>query len=87
MPVITTLAKYLVAGSLLGVVPLSVMAEDPSWARDFARTQALIKPRPSEDKWSQIPWRTSLWQARRQAASEGKPILLWEMDGHPLGCT
>ena len=29
----------------------------------------------------------SLWQARERAAAEGKPILLWEMDGHPLGCT
>ncbi len=25
-------------------------------------------------------------QARKVAAKEGKPILLWEMDGHPLGC-
>jgi hypothetical protein len=30
---------------------------------------------------------SSLWEARRKAAAEGKPILLWEMDGHPLGCT
>ena len=22
----------------------------------------------------------------KQAAAEGKPLLLWEMDGHPLGC-
>ena len=26
-------------------------------------------------------------EARRLAAQKGKPILLWEMDGHPLGCT
>jgi hypothetical protein len=30
---------------------------------------------------------TSLWEARQKAAAAGKPILLWEMDGHPLGCT
>jgi hypothetical protein len=53
----------------------------------FAKLQALIKPGPSEDPWDQIPWLTSLWQARQRAAAEGKPILLWEMDGHPLGCT
>jgi hypothetical protein len=52
-----------------------------------ARLSALIKPDVGEDKWSQIPWMTSLWQARKRAAAEGKPILLWEMDGHPLGCT
>jgi hypothetical protein len=53
----------------------------------FDQIRALIKPRAGEDKWTQIPWLTSLWEARQQAAAEGKPILLWEMDGHPLGCT
>jgi hypothetical protein len=53
----------------------------------FTRMHSLIKPHPDEDQWAKIPWRASLWQARRQAAKEGKPILLWEMDGHPLGCT
>jgi hypothetical protein len=53
----------------------------------FARLHTLIKPQAGEDKWAAIPWLTSLWQARQQAAAEGKPILLWEMDGHPLGCT
>ena len=33
------------------------------------------------------PWLTELWEARTQAAAKGKPILLWEMDGNPLGCT
>lgn len=49
--------------------------------------QALIKPDVTEEPWATIPWLTDLWQARRVAAERGKPILLWEMDGHPLGCT
>ncbi len=53
----------------------------------FERLHGLIKPKLQEQKWTQIPWLTSLWEARKQAAEEGKPILLWEMDGHPLGCT
>ena len=53
----------------------------------FAKLHTLIKPKPSESKWEQIPWLVSLWGARERAAAEGKPILLWEMDGHPLGCT
>lgn len=47
----------------------------------------LIMPQTNEEAWEQIPWRTSLDQARREAAAAGKPLLLWEMDGHPLGCT
>jgi len=54
---------------------------------DFDKLRTVIKPRAGEDEWLQIPWQIDLWQARKQAAAEGKPILLWEMDGHPLGCT
>lgn len=47
---------------------------------------ALIQPSEGEDPFTTIPWLTNLWEARKQAVKEGKPILLWEMDGHPLGC-
>jgi hypothetical protein len=53
----------------------------------FDRLHALMQPTAEELKWRKIPWRTSLWQARIDAAAAGKPIYLWEMDGHPLGCT
>lgn len=52
----------------------------------FKQARSVICPQPGEDKWEQINWRTNLWEARREAALAGKPILLWEMDGHPLGC-
>jgi hypothetical protein len=59
-----------------------------SQAQDQA-TQLLLKtvrPQADEDAFDKIPWLTSLWDARIKAAKEGKPILIWEMDGHPLGC-
>ena len=37
--------------------------------------------------WLELGWEIDLWKARERAAKEGKPIFLWEMDGHPLGCT
>jgi hypothetical protein len=55
-------------------------------ADNFAKWQAFLRPRPEEEKWLQIPWLTDLWQARTKAAAEGKPILLWEMDGSPMAC-
>jgi hypothetical protein len=60
---------------------------EPISARDFDQVRALVRPQEGEGKWDRIPWLSSLWEARRRAAAEGKPILLWEMDGHPLGCT
>ncbi len=66
---------------------LSAHAVEPLSRDQFADLHVLIKPTAKEDRWNRIPWLTSLWEARRQAAAKGKPILLWEMDGHPLGCT
>jgi hypothetical protein len=44
--------------------------------------------RPAKDEpWRTIPWRISLLDAQKAAAKEGKPIFIWAMDGHPLGCT
>jgi hypothetical protein len=69
-------------------VPASFCAADePVQRLDVGRLVALIKPAEGEQLWEQIPWRTQLWAARQEAARAGKPLLLWEMDGHPLGCT
>ena len=80
-------ANWLVAGAVVASA-FSVPARgaekiDPA---KFEAIHSLIKPRAEEEKWANIPWMASLWEARERAAKEGKPILLWEMDGHPLGC-
>jgi hypothetical protein len=66
---------------------LSSFAAESIRPAEFKQLHSIIKPKSVEEKWVRIPWRTSLWEAREQAARDGKPILLWEMDGHPLGCT
>ena len=50
-------------------------------AEKFTEVQKLIKPRPGESLWNQIPWQNSLWEARRIAAAEGKPIFIWSGSG------
>jgi|GEM_PF-679486 len=37
--------------------------------------------------WRSIPWQTDLLNAQKMAAESEKPIFVWAMDGHPLGCT
>ncbi len=59
---------------------------EPIRPEHFLKLHALIKPQAAEEKFMQSPWRTNLWEARKEAAKEGKPVLLWEMDGHPLSC-
>jgi len=66
--------------------PASVSAAPPLADDDAFRLSKVIRPLAGEDPFDTIPWLTSLWDARVKAAAAGKPILLWEMDGHPLGC-
>ena len=42
---------------------------------------------PGDETWRTIPWKIDLLDAQRAAAKDGKPIFIWAMDGHPLGCT
>jgi hypothetical protein len=74
----STLVLIAFASPARSVEPLSL--------EQFRQVQAIVKPAATEDKWAQIPWQTDLWEARKKALKEGKPILLWEMDGHPLAC-
>jgi len=53
---------------------------------DFEALHADLQPDPGET-WRTIPWETSLLRAQEQAARERKPLFIWAMDGHPLGCT
>ncbi|MFK7909081.1 MAG: hypothetical protein AB8F34_00610 [Akkermansiaceae bacterium] len=57
------------------------------WSPREKQIISAIKPTAEESAWMRINWRTNLWEARKEAAKSGKPIYLWEMDGHPLGCT
>ncbi len=78
-------AAMAAAAYLLAPVRLAVSAP-PLAERDVAVLRAAVRPSDGEDPFASIPWETNLWDARTKAAAAGKPLLLWEMDGHPLGC-
>lgn len=79
--------RLLLCGFLFaGGVSLAPAAPPPITDADVAQLRRVIRPAGGEDPFDTIPWETSLWEARAKAAAAGKPILLWEMDGHPLGC-
>ena len=46
-----------------------------------------ICPSPGELRWQKIGWESSLWAGVVEAHAQKKPILLWTMNGHPLGLT
>ena len=41
----------------------------------------------SKATWRTIPWQTDLLDAQKLAVELKKPLFVWAMDGHPLGCT
>jgi hypothetical protein len=55
---------------------------------EFARLTREIKPKRGQSTWREVSWLTDVTEARRRAAREGKPILVFmAADGSPLGRT
>ena len=68
----------LLAAVLLGGGELTV--------KEFEKLHQQLQE-PAGEIWRTIPWRVSLLEAQGLAAQSGKPLFIWAMDGHPLGCT
>ena len=46
-----------------------------------------ILPTDDESAFQELPWELTFADGLASAAREDKPLLLWTMNGHPLGCT
>lgn len=53
---------------------------------EFQKLHQELRP-TKDDVWRTIPWKISLAEAQTLALQERKPIFMWSMDGHPMGCT
>lgn len=53
----------------------------------FEKWRDFIRPKAEENSFLDIPWRESFMTAVNEASESNAPILLWAMNGHPLGCT
>lgn len=75
----------LAAGARLNGVAVPTFSTQTLPAADFEKLHRGVAP--GKERWAEIPWETDLAAARARSAREGKPLLMWVMDGHPLGCT
>ena len=66
---------------------LAVPQEVEPTAANFKQWLTFIQPDAKEQAYKEIPWRNHFWTAVQEAKELGRPILLWTMNGHPLGCT
>jgi hypothetical protein len=61
--------------------------EEEGYEATFDRIRDEVLPSKDEERWREVPWRPSVWDAVVEAAQTDRPVLVWAMNGHPLGCT
>jgi hypothetical protein len=71
----------------LGGVKVPTFKQESVPTAEWSRLHAALRPSGAAERWTEIPWQTDLAAARKAAAEQDKPLLMWIMDGHPLGCT
>lgn len=54
---------------------------------DLDRWSAHLQPDPEDLRFARIPWEPTFMDGVRRADEQQRPLLLWLMNGHPLGCT
>lgn len=77
--------------SLTAAALLGQQCEPPpelpfSWER-FEPVRDRIVPNAAADAWRRIPWHVDLGAAIAAATAAKRPLLIWAMNGHPLGFT
>ena len=79
-------SSCLLVGLLMAVLFTKVLSSAELNESEFRNLQRQLQP-PADAPWRTIPWKITLIEAQRTAIQEKKPIFIWAMDGHPLGCT
>ena len=69
------------------VAQAQVAGKVPASFPDLEQKIAAVQPTPEEQAFLDIPWRLNIMQARLESLRSGKPMFVWEMNGHPLGHT
>lgn len=82
-----TLGLVVAAGCAYGNGGSFRQADSALNRRTFAQWRDHIRPRKSELTFERIPWIPRFGDGLVRADAEAKPLLLWVMNGHPLGCT
>jgi hypothetical protein len=68
-------------------LPLVTKAQTESPVDTMTRLRNWIEADAEELSWERIPWLESFGPGIVAAHKQQKPLLLWVMNGHPLGCT
>ena len=74
--------------AILSLVPvLAAAPQDRAAKAAFDERLTAIVPGETELAWRSVPWRAEFRAALVEADEQDKPVVLWAMNGHPLGQT
>lgn len=71
---------------LLLTLVAQVAAPTPG-PENLDRWISYIRPKPAELGFEDSDWKATFWEGVMESQRTQKPILLWAMNGHPMGCT
>lgn len=76
---------------LTALTLISAQAQEPALpqldAGELTAWRAHLRPSGDDLAYARIDWESTFLDGLQRAAAERKPLLLWLMNGHPLGCT
>lgn len=72
---------------LCAVAGVAVAQQVEPTEENFPQWKRYLQQSSQEQKWQEISWHAVFWEGVQHARAQDKPILLWVMNGHPLGCT
>ncbi|MCA9320040.1 MAG: hypothetical protein KDB53_04860 [Planctomycetes bacterium] len=72
---------------LLSLCLLATMLPAQDAEKSVAEWLDYLKPKVEDGAWKEVPWRSEFGTAAVEAQRAKKPLLIWAMNGHPLGCT
>jgi len=86
------MVSFFIAGlftfyGLTASVAQNVKADIPINSENIANWKKGILPSKQESKFLELPWLQTFADGIREADRLEKPLLLWTMNGHPMGCT
>jgi hypothetical protein len=76
---------FLAAGMSIAGQPGSNEATPILSEKTYECWRTYILPKPFELTWQSYPWHSKIEGAMAEARKKDKPLLVWVMDGHPLG--
>ena len=93
MLILTLLAAALQQAAPVQTSPVPVTGEAAALESlelrrsDLAEWRAHLLPGEVDMRFARIPWEPTFLDGVRRASELERPLLLWLMNGHPLGCT